>query len=231
MRRLIPAEPLETAVRTVLQEVLVNCEQVHNVVRAIAERELRTRRSPGSDLAELQREKASLEQKIAFVIEELDSIGREAAKAKSPPAPAADCGRLRRRSSGALTAVRNSTTPMPSQMRSAASSRPRRAVSMSCHRRRCGTCYRYSFQRWWSIGNHGSWRSCLPCRTGRRWTPSGCASLPILHTRRPTRHTPFMCWRSTVGFGREGRGLTGRGRSGHAGTLLNSIHRANQRPE
>jgi hypothetical protein len=52
------------------------------VVRQIAERELRARRSPETDLTDLQREKASLEQKLAFVLDELDADGRDAVRAK-----------------------------------------------------------------------------------------------------------------------------------------------------
>lgn len=82
LRTLIRAEPIEQEVLLVLQDVLTNCERVHEVLRDVAERELRARRSPVSDLAELQREKASIEQKLAFVLDELDSEGRDAVRAK-----------------------------------------------------------------------------------------------------------------------------------------------------
>lgn len=81
LRTLIPAEPIEQVVITVLQEVLTNCQRVHELLRKIAERELRAERSP-PDLADLQREKTSLEQKIAFVIDELDTDGKDAVRPK-----------------------------------------------------------------------------------------------------------------------------------------------------
>ncbi len=82
LRTLIPAEPIEQAVLSVLQTVLTNCQRVHEVLRRMADRELRARRSPASDLAELRQEKASIEQKLAFVLDELDSEGKDAVRAK-----------------------------------------------------------------------------------------------------------------------------------------------------
>lgn len=78
----IPAEPIEQVVTAALQEVLTNCERVHELLRQVAERELRARRSPQSDIADLQREKTAIEQKLAFVLDEFDSESREAVRAK-----------------------------------------------------------------------------------------------------------------------------------------------------
>ncbi len=46
LRTLIPAEPLEQMVLSVLQEVLIDCQRVHEVVRKVAERELRAYAPP-----------------------------------------------------------------------------------------------------------------------------------------------------------------------------------------
>ncbi len=82
LRTLIPAEPIERVVVSVLQEALTNCGRVHELVGKLAERELRARRSPASDLTELHQEKTAIERKLAFALDELDSDGRNAVRAK-----------------------------------------------------------------------------------------------------------------------------------------------------
>jgi hypothetical protein len=82
LRKLVPADSLEQIVIAALQKVLTNCERVQKVIRHLARQRLHAHASKGDVLVDLQREKASVEQKISFVVDEVDLIGKEAARSK-----------------------------------------------------------------------------------------------------------------------------------------------------
>jgi hypothetical protein len=82
LRRMIPADPLEEAVLAALVQVLTNCERVHEMMEAVVRRELRAQVAPDTSLDDLHKEKASIEQKLGFVLDEMDQLGQQAVRAK-----------------------------------------------------------------------------------------------------------------------------------------------------
>lgn len=82
MRRMVPADPLEEAVLAALVEVLTDCQRVHEMMEAVVRRELRADQAQDTSLDDLYKEKASIDQKLGFVLDEMDQLGQEAVRAK-----------------------------------------------------------------------------------------------------------------------------------------------------
>lgn len=82
LRRMVPAEPLETAVLNALSRALTSSKRIKQAIRGLVRRELRSESHNDKTLAELKREIAAIDQKISFVVDEVDVIGKDAARAK-----------------------------------------------------------------------------------------------------------------------------------------------------
>lgn len=82
LRRRIPAEPLESAVLSALRVVVANREGVRRRIKEIVARERRSSTDGPRRIDILTAERKTIEAKIEFIVEDLDRVGRDAAKRK-----------------------------------------------------------------------------------------------------------------------------------------------------
>lgn len=81
-RRLVPADAIETAVLAAVREALMQSSDLRAQVEATIRAEMAAVERDEGELARLHAEREQVGRQIAFVVEELGTLGREAAKAK-----------------------------------------------------------------------------------------------------------------------------------------------------
>jgi hypothetical protein len=82
LRRLVPAEPIEQAVLTVVRDMLAAAPDLRDQVRRAVNRQLKTVAQDTAELTSLQRQRDELREQLEFVIDTLGTIGKEAARRK-----------------------------------------------------------------------------------------------------------------------------------------------------
>ncbi len=82
LRKTVPAEPLEVAILQTVAAHLVDVEFLRPQIETALREQSRAVLSDGENLTELQDQRKGLAEQLVFVIEELSSIGKDAAKRK-----------------------------------------------------------------------------------------------------------------------------------------------------
>jgi hypothetical protein len=82
MRRLIPADQLETTVLNILRDMLLSTPDLKSRLINQIEVQRKAKETGKTDLAKLEKEKLKISQQIELVIDSLGSVGKDAAKAK-----------------------------------------------------------------------------------------------------------------------------------------------------
>ncbi|HEY1683538.1 MAG TPA: recombinase family protein [Tepidisphaeraceae bacterium] len=82
MRRLIPADQLETTVLNILRDMLLSTPDLKSRLVHQIEVQRKQKESSKTDLAKLEKEKLKISQQIELVIDSLGSVGKDAAKSK-----------------------------------------------------------------------------------------------------------------------------------------------------
>jgi hypothetical protein len=82
LRQLVRAEPLEQAVLGLIQMIIARKEDLQRDVESIVKRQLGHRKDDRNDVQEWIRQRDGAAQKLNFIIEELDDVGREVARKK-----------------------------------------------------------------------------------------------------------------------------------------------------
>jgi hypothetical protein len=82
MRRLVLADPIEKTVLTLLRETLLKADDLRSRVEASVREQLAAVQRDSGDLSDLMKQRAKIEAQLEFVLEELSSIGKDAAKGK-----------------------------------------------------------------------------------------------------------------------------------------------------
>jgi hypothetical protein len=82
LRRMIPAEAIESAILQMLCDCLLSLPNLRGHVRAAINAEAKERETIPAEIAEITKERESLVRKIEFVVDQLDEIGADALKNK-----------------------------------------------------------------------------------------------------------------------------------------------------
>lgn len=82
LRKMIPAEPVEQAVLGIVREILMHMPDGKRKIVDAVDCCRRSAKRDRGDLSKLQEQRATVQRKIEFIIDELDELGREAAKKK-----------------------------------------------------------------------------------------------------------------------------------------------------
>lgn len=82
MRRLVRAEPLERAVLGVVSDVLASTEHIRPRIEAILAEQAKATQTDALDLASLRKAREGVARKIEFVIDEIGTLAKDAARAK-----------------------------------------------------------------------------------------------------------------------------------------------------
>jgi len=83
LSKMVPADPIERAVLGVLQFVMVRAPDRRELIGSAIERQQRTAAADHAELKELITQRQTLQRKLEFIIDQLDDIGRDAAKGKA----------------------------------------------------------------------------------------------------------------------------------------------------
>jgi hypothetical protein len=82
LTRLIQAEPIEQAVIAALEELLQATATLRQDIERMVREQMQTMRAEDADISALRKQPESIAAKLSFLIDELDDVGRDVAKAK-----------------------------------------------------------------------------------------------------------------------------------------------------
>ena len=83
LTRMVKAEIIEKAVTSALEEVLKNKASLRKEIERLAHEQRRNAVATDDEIAALLKKRESIASKLSFLIDELDDVGREVAKAKT----------------------------------------------------------------------------------------------------------------------------------------------------